>query len=97
MDVFDLFWTWFAYSIRPPSRLLHNLAVAELSIPTLCCKFAVDHFDIDTRKLLFTSQACIVLFDAMPVLLHNGHWLLLRPPLFVSMLGEYVCKGWDVQ
>ena len=29
---FDLFWTWFAYCIRPPSRLLHDLAVAELCI-----------------------------------------------------------------
>ena len=30
----DLFWTWFAYSIRPPSRLLHDLAVAELKNST---------------------------------------------------------------
>ena len=89
MNVFDLFWTWFAYSIRPPSRLLQNLAVAELSIPTMCCKSAVDHFDTDTDNVLFTrlSQPCLVLYDAVSVLLVT----CVLPHL--SMLGEYVCKA----
>ena len=58
---FDLFWTWFAYSNWPRSRLLHDLAVAELSIFTICCNF--DQFDADPH--LFTIRSCIALFAAV--------------------------------
>lgn len=60
----------------------------------MCCKSAVDHFDTDTGNFscLQVSLAWF-LFDAVSVCWTRATCVLPH----MSMLGEYVCKGWDMQ